>query len=455
MLKRVVKWFKKESQTKRERQEIIKQWFTDSGIEWSDIENLLFWNDPRISLAAYIIFTLCFWKFLLYRLQCFTILIVGFCVSVLFNNIRLYYKQYMLKNLQIAIREENRTLGFNLDDACECAADIWTQSEEHYKYLVHLKETYNPKLVLYLIGYICILVVILKHIPVAQVLFLQGTFLYFLPILTYLGISDKIVDKVDRLFTPITSHWMHNKTKRRRNRLRKLDRLNSPKKQMQQVASSSDTDDKENDEFLPERSHYTEKVLTSMHEDSFNESFDEFDLRGQQRVEVEENSSDYDEDAFVPSYNFQPGQGMPSLSQFDSMMEPLNDDFYGGLDFKNVSATTSANFGIPSNYQRHHSNDDVGQDTDEDVEDIPVEQADGVRFARVVTTNENISDHKERGLTRTIKSDDDVDETSYRDRQEYEFLDRTELHNVTDEEINEQAIGQTSISKGVSTFLGY
>lgn len=56
---------------------------------------------------------------------------------------------------------------------------------------------------------------------------------------------------------------------------------------MQQVASSSDTDDKENDEFLPERSHYTEKVLTSMHEDSFNESFDEFDLRGQQRVEVE------------------------------------------------------------------------------------------------------------------------------------------------------------------------
>lgn len=146
---------------------------------------------------------------------------------------------------------------------------------------------------------------------------------------------------------------------------------------------------------------------------------------------------------------------MPSLSQFDSMMEPLNDDFYGGLDFKNVSATTSANFGIPSNYQRHHSNDDVGQDTDEDVEDIPVEQADGVRFARVVTTNENISDHKERGLTRTIKSDGDVDETSYRDRQEYEFLDRTELHNVTDEEINEQAIGQTSISKGVSTFLGY
>ena len=73
-------------------------------------------------------------------------------------------------------------------------------------------------------------------------------------------------------------------------------------------------------------------------------------------------------------------------------------------------------------------------DTDEDIDDLPIEETDGssTRFA-------NIARQDSPQLESNIG---------------FEFVDKDELHDVTDEEINEQNVGQGQ--KGiVSNMLGY
>ena len=45
-----------------------------------------------------------------------------------------------------------------------------------------------------------------------------GTFLYFYPVCSYHGVSEKIVERFERTFKPIITQWSNTETKRTRNR---------------------------------------------------------------------------------------------------------------------------------------------------------------------------------------------------------------------------------------------
>ena len=133
---------------------------------------------------------------------------------------------------------------------------------------------------------------------------------------------------------------------------------------------------------------------------------------------------------------------MPSMSAFDSMMEPLDDDFHRGLDFRSVTLNTNndaSNFGLPDDY--------VDEDlTSEDIDDIPFEDEQGRKIS---------SDKIEKELEHAYSDSDSIE---FDVDQEFEFLDRTELYNVTDEEIMEQNVGGHSHSESVApggNILGY
>lgn len=137
------------------------------------------------------------------------------------------------------------------------------------------------------------------------------------------------------------------------------------------------------------------------------------------------------------------------MSQFDSMMEPLDDDFHAGLDFQNVTARSVSDFGLPDPYvhedkkqsrDQGNVNDTIrGEDTDEDIDDLPIEETDGsTRYANIVSL-----DSPQHGKRVAVN-----------DGNGFEFVDKEDLRDVTDEEIKEQNTGQSS--KGiVSNMLGY
>ena len=162
-------------------------------------------------------------------------------------------------------------------------------------------------------------------------------------------------------------------------------------------------------------------------------------------------SSDFDEDSFLPgggSGGSHPCEEFPSMSQFDSMMEPLDDDFHAGLDFQNVTARSVNEFGVPDRYLQDEKKESDTQnanetiradDTDEDIDDLPIEETDGsTRYAKIASLDS--PQHGKRVSTSEGNG--------------FEFVDKEELHDITDEEINEQNTGQSS--KGiVSNMLGY
>ena len=64
MLRSFLSKFKRENSprdNKEEKKKLLKEWSAKTGVTWSDIENLLFWKDPRVSLAVFIIVTGFFW----------------------------------------------------------------------------------------------------------------------------------------------------------------------------------------------------------------------------------------------------------------------------------------------------------------------------------------------------------------------------------------------------------
>ena len=148
---------------------------------------------------------------------------------------------------------------------------------------------------------------------------------------------------------------------------------------------------------------------------------------------LEGHSSDYDEDSFLPRTG-----APPSLSQYDSLMEPLDDEFHAGLDFQNVTARSVSDFGVPDNLltrngdKRQQSNrETLADDTDEDIDDLPVEETDGTtRYGRSTNMGTSVEGNG------------------------FEFVNKADLHDVTDEEINDQNVGRRN--KGlVSNMLGY
>jgi len=128
-------------------------------------------------------------------------------------------------------------------------------------------------------------------------------------------------------------------------------------------------------------------------------------------------------------------------------MEPLDDEFHAGLDFQNVTARSVSDFGIPDSFLadnngRPQANRKIhADDTDEDVDDLPVEETDGTtRYANLVSYPSAVG--------RASKTETSSDGNGF------EFIDKTDLRDVTDEEINEQNAGHQKQGI-VSNMLGY
>ena len=110
-------------------------------------------------------------------------------------------------------------------------------------------------------------------------------------------------------------------------------------------------------------------------------------------------------------------QDFPSISQFDSMLEPRDDEFYHGLNFSDNTLSSQQDLV-----------DDYFNETDNEVEELPEE----------------------------VKSPE-TNRFSMQKEDDFEFLDHADLNYVTDEEINKQNSGSLNpkIVQGISSMLGY
>lgn len=455
MLRSLLAKFKREKSpsdnNKEEKKKILKEWSSKIGLNWSDVENLLFWKDPRVSLAVFIIATGFFWKFISYKLQRLGLVIIAAAVPCSFPETRTYIWRYCNEKFQLRFNPERRNLGFDVNDLYDCVVDFWVKSEQHYVYLLNLKHTSIAKFYLITASYLTLLIIILTCLPLAGMIYLTGTIFYFYPIINYLDLCNFFAKRVEKLTKPFFMHWSFSQTKRRRDRTRK------PVKRSRHRSSLSDI---ETEEYLPPNkesaSVLAEDILEgrSDQNSSENDEFDEFQLRGDFVRRTDDHSDGNEEDPFLPSYNHNIPDEMPSLSAFDSMMEPLDDEFHRGLDFRNITVASnnnSNNLGLPDDYV----DEDV---TSEDIDDIPFEDE-----VRKISTERHFHASRDKKNPTDEEIGDvydyeDSDSVEFDVDQEFEFLDRTELYDVTDEEIMEQNIGGHSHSESVvpgSNILGY
>ncbi|XP_002154234.2 uncharacterized protein LOC100214527 isoform X1 [Hydra vulgaris] len=405
MFKRLLRVFKRKSPEKElidKKKQEVKEWLINSGFKWDEFENILFWKAPTVSLAIYLVFTGLFWKFISYRLQKISLLLIILSSPCLIDDVRIIIWNN-LEQRGAAVIKERRRVGFEFDDMCNSIAQIWISAENSMLYLLQLKEQELTKFCLHIGCYISVLVIFFAYIPVAEIMFGFGTIVYFFPIINYLGLLDFLLNKIARFVHPIYLHLSNSRTKRRRNQA-----------QQTQKTYSSLIKQSNNDDTIIHGNQLSEEVVDkeSDHSLSRNSSLDEFDLQNQlHHLDEAEHSSDFDENEFLPTIPNSLQQDFPSISQYDSMIEPRDDEFLHGLNFYNASLSSHQDMV-----------DDYFNSTDNEVDDLPDEDFE------------------------TTKKDDD-----------FEFLDHAELNHITDDEISKQNsnLSNTKIVQGISSILGY
>ncbi|XP_065666610.1 reticulophagy regulator 2 isoform X2 [Hydra vulgaris] len=404
MFKRLLRVFKRKSPEKElidKKKQKVKEWLINSGFKWDEFENILFWKTPTVSLVIYLVFTGLFWKFISYRLQKISLLLIILSSPCLIDDVRIIIWNN-LEQKGAAVIKERRRVGFEFDDMCNSIAQIWISAENSMLYLLQLKEQELTKFCLHIGCCISVLVIFFAYIPVAEIVFGFGTIAYFFPIINYLGLLDFFLNKMTRFVHPIYLHLSNSRTKRRRNLAQQNQKTYSP------LIKQSN-----NDDAIIHGNQLSEEVdKEGDHSLSRNSSLDEFDLQNQlHHLDEAEHSSDFDENEFLPIIPNSLQQDFLSISQYDSMMEPRDDEFLHGLNFYNASL--SSHQGMV---------DDYFNSTDNEVEDLPDEDFE------------------------TTKKDDD-----------FEFLDHAELNHVTDDEISKQNsnLSNTKIVQGISSILGY
>lgn len=267
---------------------------------------------------------------------------------------------------------------------------------------------------------------ILLYVPTIQLLFITVSMLYHWPILNYVGVLDVLVTKLKKLGQPVLIHWENSQTKRKR--ICSKPSIN-PSPFRRRYSHDSDV------EFSLDKSAYnTLDQSSEQSQESQQNSEEEKFLPKQDRVQFastalqDDTASDLDE--YLPSEVYQLPSEMPSMSHFDSLMEPLDDEFYKGLNFADYSLRVPAN-----NY------DDT---TDDEVEDLPMDSSTirrrhtphtmHRRTARVTeppnsSTPNTFQQDGQPGAIRQGTGQPGADE------QDYEFLEQSELDEYSEEEL--------------------
>jgi len=372
------------------------------------------------------------------------LILIGFSLPFAFHETRSAIWRFCEDKLHVEIDANRRCLGFDCDDIYTGVGNLLLKVEGQRDYLVGLKNSSQTKFYLLVSSYMILLLLVVVNVPLFSTVFILFTSFYFFPIIMYLNLAGNMKNlflaRLQKFTDPFRLHWAHARTKRDRKRARKpLQRRNRRKNEIDS--------DIENEEFIPLQNKECQRVLdeeilkhvSSSTSDRDTEEMDEFELRGEfLRRRSEGHSSDYDEDSFLPSYSHVANE-MPSLSNFDSMMEPLDDEFHAGLDFRNVTATSAAsfntsNFGIPTHHQQEPqqgNEDDVTSDDITDISDLPDDDTEQEE-ERKLSSSDNRLFHtsSQKSMEQNYNEEDfefDVD-------QEFEFLDRTELADYTDDD---------------------
>lgn len=181
--------------SKEDKKKILKQWASKTGITWTGIENLLFWKDPLVSLAVFIIVTGLFWKLIAPKLQLLGILVILMTIPCTFEETRCYLLSLLPgggNSNRRGLGTNNRSLGFGVNDVYDNLAELWMSLDKHIDYLLELKVTSAAMFYVVTTSYVIMFYFVVTYLPIAGIVYLLFTVMYFTPILMHLDVFDNL-----------------------------------------------------------------------------------------------------------------------------------------------------------------------------------------------------------------------------------------------------------------------
>eukprot|EP00112_Aurelia_sp_Birch-Aquarium-sp1_P014391 Seg3103.6 transcript_id=Seg3103.6/GoldUCD/mRNA.D3Y31 product="hypothetical protein" protein_id=Seg3103.6/GoldUCD/D3Y31 len=358
---------------------------------WDFIESILLWKNALPACICFFLISGVFWKFISMKLRRIALIFGGFLLANgMSGDLRKASWEFFEKNCHLQIKGEAR-LQFDFDELCLFIATWWTLSAQTFRYVQSLSTGCPPKFYCIIAVSLFSVLALFTYFPVLEFLYVMTCALFFYPSMYHYGIVDRIQARIDRLTQPILRHWENNRTKR----TRKIERPTQGIRQEQ-------IDDSE-DEFSLDKNKFTSEILSSVVPE------DGYERRNENVHDVIRHPSNEDEDynEFYPESHFEANLTMPSMSKFDSLMEPY-DEFHTGLKFPDYEDSSKMDDFNVLNAAANNL------DTDEEVDDLPYETD---------------------GISRPMHGFDSQD-----------FGDRPLSHPTNDNEIRHRVVGQRSTS---------
>ena len=204
-------------QRRDEKKICIKEWTSLVGITWSNVEDLLLWKNPPVSLVLFIFITSLFWSFISIQMKALGFVITAILFPCCFSDSRQQMWNYCNHRFQMQSHTERRRLAFNSNSIKETFVDWMVNMDDFIENLTKLNRF---AFFLLILSYVIVIVVVYVCLPWAGIAYLMITLAYFYPILTYLDLGDILVKEIHKLREPFLDQWKFSRTRRTRDRVR-------------------------------------------------------------------------------------------------------------------------------------------------------------------------------------------------------------------------------------------
>eukprot|EP00794_Sanderia_malayensis_P003481 gene3481-3979_t len=324
---------------------------------WLFVEETLLWKNHFLSCVCFFVISGIFWKFISMKFKKTALIIGAFLLAnAISGDIRTNCWDFFHKNLHLEVKEPER-LPFNFDELCLDIAIGCLLCYQSVTFIRDLKDHSPSKFYCLLAVLLFSTLMLLTYFPVVDFLYVLVCGLFFYPSLNHYGIMDRLEARINIFVEPIKKHWENNRTKRMRN-------LQGKFTQQTEFPDISD------DEFLLEGNAFKNTVLSSVAPDKNNEMTNDdinHDVIKNRMGNFHDGDTEDEEEEFDES-QFANGLALPSMSNFDSMMEPY-DEFHTGLRFPDVNDEESQ---VAFDNERILNAAANNLDTDEeDIDDLP------------------------------------------------------------------------------------
>ncbi|XP_065053108.1 reticulophagy regulator 2-like isoform X2 [Rhopilema esculentum] len=420
---------------------------------WEFIEEVLLWKNAMPACVCFFLISGVFWKFINAKLRKIVLALGAFLLANgLSSDLRASSWEFFETNFHFQTRGEPK-LQFSFDELCLFIATGWAMFAQAHESLRNMSTTCPPKFYCIVAVSLFTILALFTYIPVLELIYVLVCLLFFYPSMNYYGIMDKIEARVQRLTNPIVRHWENNRTKRSR--------------VITQPGNQEQTDDSE-DEFTLERNQFTKKVLSSAVPDAAAESESDEEL-------LTKHLPVHDGEYFTES-QFEENLAMPSMSNFDSMMEPY-EDFHAGLKFPDYEdSSTVKTFNVLAAAANNF-------DTDDEIDDLPYDNdkialhKDEVSDPAIMTMSRPVGDNESQLRKRRVErdskhgpiphetydaSDFSSEECTRAVEADFEFLEHADVDDLNfqpeNNVVENKATGSSYTDSGiasVSKWLGY